>query len=219
MLHPYAQGDMGKVALGKVIYGRFWDCDVRSNRLHTAHLWCEIQLPGPVERYGQTGPAGAFWRDELVHIRRRFDKARSLQYSWSMAILRKFFFFKQFERLCQEHWLIEAGTGHKKEWIFSWIKRMHGWLEQKFEAPELICNEGDGLHRMTQYACQLTNGKKLTSPSDQTKPHYVPGRSDRVLKRPSRRFVHCTSIIYYIFLYTLWFCTSTMFMYHAVSTV
>lgn len=44
MLHPYAQGD----------------CDVRSNGLHTAHLWCEIQLPGPVERYGQTGPAGAF---------------------------------------------------------------------------------------------------------------------------------------------------------------
>ena len=44
MLHPYAQGD----------------CDVRSNGLHTAHLWCEIQLPGPVERYGQTGSAGAF---------------------------------------------------------------------------------------------------------------------------------------------------------------
>lgn len=68
--------------------------DVRSNGLHTAHLWCEIQLPGPVERYGQTGPAGAAQRrDEREEaIGRRFDKARSLQYSWSMAILRKFFF-------------------------------------------------------------------------------------------------------------------------------
>lgn len=72
---------------------------------------------------------------------------------------------------------------------------MHGWLEQQFEAPELICNEGDGLHWITQYACQLTNGKKLASPSDQTKHHYVPGRSDGVLKRPSRPFVHCSSII------------------------
>ena len=203
MLHPYAQGEMGKVALGKVIYGRFWDCDVRSNGLHTAHLWCEIQLPGPVERYGQTGSAGAFneGMNEPSLFWRRFDKARSLQYSWSMAILRKFFFSSSLSDYARSTGWLRQELDTKRSEFSAGSRGCIGWLDQKFEAPELICNEGDGLHRITQYACQLTNGKKLASPSNQTKPHYVPGRSDRVLKRPSRRFVHCSSINHITYFY------------------
>ena len=159
MLHPYAQGEMGKVALGKVIYGRFWDCDVRSNGLHTAHLWCEIQLPGPVERYGQTGSAGAFneGMNEPSLFWRRFDKARSLQYSWSMAILRKFFF--------QAVWAIMPGA--LVDWGRNWTQKgVNFQLDQEDALDDLIRN----LKLLNLYATKETDyiGLRSMHASSQT---------------------------------------------------